>query len=376
MKSFDFINNQGGFQQYRKQRTVRIQRNSLRAPDGRLVLRPNPLDFTYSVTRTPIISGFNKNTQQYVVLGTIGAYNDAVANGQFLVPSIDEDLVLDATNKFYSKVYETSVNMAVFYAERKEAISMVTSNLKRLAFAARDIKRGNFASACNRLRAKYRPPSKAARNGTFPKRWLEYRYGWVPLLGDTYNIINKLFPNPRFTVVGQANGNQQWARDFPGSSANYYAWPQVISSIRRNKVKVKGYIETLNIEVQAAHTLGITNPMSLAWEVLPYSFVIDWFLPVGDYLDKLAMLGNIRIIDPSVTITSEVTTQSAVLGYKPRVGPVTGPSAVWDQLARLKVRRTSIPSLPLPRLKNPLSLTHFADAMSLLYNVFDRKPAR
>lgn len=33
--------------------------------------------------------------------------------------------------------------------------------------------------------------------------------------------------------------------------------------------------------------LGLLNPALLWWELLPYSFVVDWFLPVGDVLTSL-----------------------------------------------------------------------------------------
>jgi hypothetical protein len=28
----------------------------------------------------------------------------------------------------------------------------------------------------------------------------------------------------------------------------------------------------------------------VAWELVPYSFVIDWFIPIGSYLDNLAVI--------------------------------------------------------------------------------------
>jgi len=31
--------------------------------------------------------------------------------------------------------------------------------------------------------------------------------------------------------------------------------------------------------------LGLSRPLTSAWELVPYSFVIDWFVGVGDWLD-------------------------------------------------------------------------------------------
>jgi hypothetical protein len=38
---------------------------------------------------------------------------------------------------------------------------------------------------------------------------------------------------------------------------------------------------------------GITNPLLLAWELIPYSFVVDWLFPVGRFLSSLDALNGI-----------------------------------------------------------------------------------
>jgi hypothetical protein len=32
---------------------------------------------------------------------------------------------------------------------------------------------------------------------------------------------------------------------------------------------------------------GLVNPFEVAWEIVPFSFVADWFLPIGRYLSAL-----------------------------------------------------------------------------------------
>lgn len=36
-----------------------------------------------------------------------------------------------------------------------------------------------------------------------------------------------------------------------------------------------------------AQQLGLTNPLELVWEIIPLSFVVDWFLPVGSMIQNL-----------------------------------------------------------------------------------------
>lgn len=42
-------------------------------------------------------------------------------------------------------------------------------------------------------------------------------------------------------------------------------------------------------------SFGITNPLELAWELIPYSFVIDWAFNVGNVLSGLDALIGVQL---------------------------------------------------------------------------------
>lgn len=48
-------------------------------------------------------------------------------------------------------------------------------------------------------------------------------------------------------------------------------------------------ILALLTEVNTPALAGLQDPLSVAWELLPYSFVLDWFIPVGNYLQARAL---------------------------------------------------------------------------------------
>jgi hypothetical protein len=52
--------------------------------------------------------------------------------------------------------------------------------------------------------------------------------------------------------------------------------------------------------------VGITNPALLVWELIPYSFVFDWIIPVGDFLGSLDALVGVEnlLVGDSYTVTS------------------------------------------------------------------------
>ena len=48
-------------------------------------------------------------------------------------------------------------------------------------------------------------------------------------------------------------------------------------------------------KVSIPRSLGLINPSTVAWERLPWSFVIDWFIPIGSYLDSVGFFGGLRL---------------------------------------------------------------------------------
>ena len=114
--------------------------------------------------------------------------------------------------------------------------------------------------------------------------------------------------------------------------------------------------------------LSLDNPAVLAWEALPYSFVVDWFIPIGDYLNEtLNLSGPIRIDEMSVTELTETTLN----GYGTFTEGVSSPiankaSGRCQHTRRYKKRTKGVVSRPLPSFNNPFtSLDRFYNQLAL-----------
>jgi hypothetical protein len=125
-------------------------------------------------------------------------------------------------------------------------------------------------------------------------------------------------------------------------------------------------------------SLGLTNPALVAWELVPFSFVVDWALPIGDWLSSLdAMLGY----DSNNTWSSISTLQRRywrTVGINGKSGIYTNTNEYSDYCERTRLRRTAAASVPLPilpSLKDPRSLGHMANGLSLLATVFGGRRA-
>ena len=127
-----------------------------------------------------------------------------------------------------------------------------------------------------------------------------------------------------------------------------------------------------NPALAAAGALGLTNPLQLAWELLPFSFVADWFVPIGAYLSAWdADLGysfrggsnTTRQVSTLSAVTLDITSKGlAETNFKSY-------HAYGGFRHQKRVTRSTYGSSPLPRfpgMKNPFSATHVMNAIALL----------
>jgi hypothetical protein len=124
---------------------------------------------------------------------------------------------------------------------------------------------------------------------------------------------------------------------------------------------------------------GFTNPVNLAWELLPFSFVVDWFLPIGPYLEALSAFDGLTLLDGSQTqFTRELADASHHNEQISYLNPLTITSehseysSVALKLDRIKI--TSFPSPTFPELKNGLAsnVQKGITSLALLKQVFGR----
>jgi hypothetical protein len=117
-------------------------------------------------------------------------------------------------------------------------------------------------------------------------------YGWRPLLSDVYDSAELIArkasegsPETYGTLRASAFRNYEVSgaelEEITGGETHW-----VGASHKYSKRITASYVLESQTRQVLAQT-GITNPLLLAWELLPYSFVVDWFVPVSTYLESL-----------------------------------------------------------------------------------------
>lgn len=303
-----------------------------------------------------------------------------------------KNFVEDCRNKAALRIQKQAsgvqVNLAQFFAERKQTADLLASTATRIYEAARALKRADLRglmrtlsiessisgkSLANRIRRVERTPvSKRLAN-----HWLEFQYGWKPLLSDVYasaeliaaKVADTQMTHGRLRSSSVGSGAESTHNPTVGIWVNR-------STAHRVEVRSRLKYHLENVGSQVLAQTGITNPALLAWELLPYSFIVDWFLPVGNYLEGMTAFDGFHIIDAGTSVFRE-STLSASMGAGSSKDPqysYAGAAGGHEQRTLSFDRYTTVASY-IPTVRSPLGgapLERVTTALSLLRQLFGR----
>lgn len=194
--------------------------------------------------------------------------------------------LLTLQSRLSEKVKGHNFNLAVSAAQGKQTVDMVRNAVFSIGGAITDLKKGKFASAARRFGVAQRPSKLSEKD--ISGRWLELQYGWLPLISDVYEAAKayeSLTSDARVNTVTESI-QKQWRGNASCEPVNYSCYGNVQENAR--------YIYEMTETLSVPRSLGLTDPLSVAWELIPYSFVVDWFVPIGDYLANLNVIPKLQ----------------------------------------------------------------------------------
>lgn len=292
------------------------------------------------------------------------------------------------TTKLRNRIRDSSVNLAQAFAERKQTANTIASTANMIARAGMAVKRGDMMGAARALGVK---PSRSIQrrskagiiSDSVANRWLEVQYGWKPLLSDVYGSMEQLAKSNDNRLFRTATASIRGSFPYEETTDLMDYLSNVGYNVRRQKdtqdlvIKMKVRYEISSPPVATMVQLGITNPALLAWELLPFSFVADWFLPVGNFLSSLdATLG----LTFKTGYSSDFRRMQTHVHHDAKFSPKSTPQRqiyirginITETIRYERYPMTDFPSARLPHFKNPVSTVHAANALALLIQTFKR----
>jgi len=281
--------------------------------------------------------------------------------------------------KTYSKIKAQDISLSITAAEIGKAIRMVDSRLYLIARQVIAFRR-NSLKAFLKARATQRYNLPRESWCEIPRIWLELQYGWKPLMADIQGAINRVArisaEKPPLVYAKASHTDkfvERWPMQTGGWSVGGNAYLDVTFEERANSYL---FFKVASTKMVDSGQLGLIEPASLVWEVLPWSFVVDWALPIGPWLNALTAAYGLSFVGGGTSkkvrsVATTVVPPVATGGYK--LDSFT-PPRVSAEMAFF--RRVCYASAPVPGLyvKNPFSTGHALNGLALLAVAFTPDP--
>lgn len=206
----------------------------------------------------------------------------------FSVSNIDFDKVSDLVTSTQTAVIADALSgydLLTELAESRETIGYISSKVSGFADVVSKLAREdeNAWRRGRRFNAKQllRHGNKAMRR--LGSRWMEYRYAIMPLfytLKDVNELVND--NGARYKTSRKRETLDAYDTGIELPTSGYYLERHVSGSIIVSSTS-KGRYDTDGLRSLYARRIS-TNPFSTAWELVPLSFVVDWFLNIGEVI--------------------------------------------------------------------------------------------
>lgn len=272
---------------------------------------------------------------------------------------------LQALQKAIGKASVAKAMVGVTFGEAPETISMFVDPFKKLAHEGYKFQK--------LIPRNVRSIASFAMNA-----WLQVRYGVFPLMGeiDTYrNLIaeghNRVISDMLKEKAGWASPSSHTTARFVRNSTCGAYLHGTESMERGTRVAATAYFRRTRSVMSENLGIDFSSLPSTLWELVPYSFVVDWFIDVGSWLDNLNPNNSVSHIQNCLSLSSYERATTCVTGVSAQAepsasNPVSACSSVYvsERSSYQRDVGLTLPALPLVNYRD-LSLARQIDSVSL-----------
>lgn len=192
-----------------------------------------------------------------------------------------EELIFKEKNSKLSDAVSDSFSgfdLLTNLAEAPESLELIIAALK---LALRPIQ-GIKSLVEKHKKARARGKSAKEANAEISSQWMQYRYGIMPIvlsIMDAIELLDKAFDEFHTSRAFSVQSVNLDSRPFIHTSESYF-YKRMQGTFRISAVGKARY----NDFRTRLSDLITSNLFLTAWELIPMSFVIDWFVNVGDVI--------------------------------------------------------------------------------------------
>lgn len=279
-----------------------------------------------------------------------------------------------ALKRHYSKLKNQKVDLATELSQGMLTIRMIGDIAKRIGGSLLALKKGNLVQASKLLS----PTTLKA----FANDYLMWQYGIKPLIGDLKGAAEHLAEYIMRAAPVKSNGHAKKVNHQFYSTSLGGGWVRNVTIDTEIRVKFGTSFCIDDSLTRQASQLGFTNPAAVIWELIPFSFVADWFIPIGEWMGNLSALTGLSIKESYKTVFIKQTCSEVLIGIPSSTVKtwlddhgVTCYSRCMPGGSVYQERSTEViyckryvlplPKVPKPEFKNPVSPQHIKNALAL-----------
>lgn len=272
----------------------------------------------------------------------------------------------EATRKALQEIKSQKVNLTVSVPELGKTTDMVANLARSVYSALRSLRKGEF----RQLARAFRQPT-VSLDKDLASKWLQLQYGWKPLMSDIYGLseeIDRKVHDVGVLVYGSATHKMSYTfsqKEFPSASGG----PFTGSARLRYKTRYRYRVDSATA-ARLKH-IGLSNPALTVWELIPYSFVVDWIYDIGGYLETLDATVGLKDLLCVQSVRYDASAEFPKIPYNRGYNTMyprwqASGRTVWS--ASIRGAPGGFPSPPRPTLKIPQSTNRMINAVALLRN--------
>jgi len=305
-------------------------------------------------------------------------------------PSTPKELESEVVTLAFADAYNSAGQAFVDMLEAGDTLRMLADTFRRaVKLARRTVRYGPFPKGSRKFpKLHTRGSIRGLASGTgravthTGNAWIEWRYGWQPLLLSIDEYLTAMQAvQATIRVFGRAaKTSASEASSIKTTTSS--GWANCTLTTDGTVVVRNDYgcsaVAAVEIPMSVARAMGCSSDAipSAAWEVVPFSFVVDWFVDVGSWIQAVCAPPGTKFLGSSLTTRSVITTRrvakfhdaSSWSGSSSSYSTRTrqGGSDTWTVVSTNKARRVDVRPPDLPPLKaGSLSLNHSLDAIAL-----------
>lgn len=300
-----------------------------------------------------------------------------------------------AENRLIDKISQLKqANLGVSLIESKQTISLIGDTAVRITDAFNHLRKGRFSKAYSRLGIAKRtklPPKLVKRRGVKFARdlmsiqrkeylsakrrrdtarvaelassaWLEIHFGWKPLLQDTYDVAKAVayaesekLPE-HFVFKGTESVSCGVTPPYAHTDQSTGYSSATVSKVWRCTID--------SVHSWITNKFGLSNPAVVFYEAVPFSFVLDWFVPVGQFLERAGVTKGLNFHSACDSIKYVADAVSVYdVDYKSGTNTIQRRSSTGHQIRSFRrdlrgvyYPRPSLPEIDFSALMDPWKL--------------------